>query len=1025
MTTKLTPERIAQDAARAQVQAAKAMTQAVSDMGRLLQEALARPVDLRGIKALELKGDKGDSPIFGTDFLKPAEMSAIKADILAAATPKRGRDYATAAEMAEMLRRATPVKGRDYRDGEPGAPGKALTWAMLTKEQKDSLTGLPGAAGHTPRHEWQGTKLRFEHAKGVWGNWHDLKGEKGDGASTDDVMKRLEGAGFFQPRTGGGATRLTELADVPTIVGQGGKFLRVNSDGTFSWATGGGGAGNSFATFAVDGQGDVVADGEDTLTLEAGANVTITTDALTKKITIAATGGGGAAVWGGVTGTLADQLDLQAALDAKQAVLTGLTASVAELNILDGVTADAAELNVLDGITASTAELNFVDGVTSAIQTQLNAKEGSISAGTSAQYWRGDKTFQTLNTAAVPESGNLYYTQGRFDAAFAVAFALKTTADLAENAGFLYFTPARAVTALTGQSVSIFGAPTGDFSMGGFKLTTLATPTADGDAATKGYVDALAQGLTVKVAVLLATAAALPSNTYSNGSSGVGATLTGVALAALTVDGVAVTIGDRILVKDEAAPANNGIYVVTVAGSVGAAYVLTRALDMNQAVEFPGAFTFVEDGTANADSGWVCTTNPTVTVGTTAINFAQFSGAGQITAGAALTKTGNTLDVAVDGATIEVSSDALRVKDAGITYAKIQNVSATDKILGRATAGAGVVEEITFTTFARQLADDASFSAMRTTLGLAVGSDVQAYNANLATIAGLTATTDNFIVSVGSAWASRTPAQVRTTLALVIGTNVQAYDADLTTWAGITPGTGVGTALAVNVGSAGAFVTFNGALGTPSSGTGTNLTGIPISGLTASTSAALGVGTIELGHATDTTIARVSAGIISVEGVSVPLNSITNTHTALQIELGHASDTTIARVSAGVISVEGVTIPSISSTSTLTNKRVTKRTGTTTSSATPTINTDNVDFYSLTAQTADITSFTTNLSGTPTEAQTLWIAITGTGARAITWGSSFEASTVALPTTTVSTNRLDVGFVWNTVTSKWRCVAVA
>lgn len=118
-------------------------------------------------------------------------------------------------------------------------------------------------------------------------------------------------------------------------------------------------------------------------------------------------------------------------------------------------------------------------------------------------------------------------------------------------------------------------------------------------------------------------------------------------------------------------------------------------------------------------------------------------------------------------------------------------------------------------------------------------------------------------------------------------------------------------------------------------------------------------------------------------------------------------------------------VPTLSSTSTFTNKRITKRTGTTTSSATPTINTDNVDFYSITAQTVDITSFTTNLSGTPTEGQTLWIAITGTAARAITWGSSFEASTVALPTTTVSTNRLDVGFIWNSVTSKWRCIASA
>lgn len=118
-------------------------------------------------------------------------------------------------------------------------------------------------------------------------------------------------------------------------------------------------------------------------------------------------------------------------------------------------------------------------------------------------------------------------------------------------------------------------------------------------------------------------------------------------------------------------------------------------------------------------------------------------------------------------------------------------------------------------------------------------------------------------------------------------------------------------------------------------------------------------------------------------------------------------------------------VPTLSSTNTLTNKRVTPRAGTTTSSATPTINTDNYDYYSLTAQTVDITSFTTNLSGTPTDGQKLWISVTGTGARAITWGASFEASTIALPTTTVTTNRLDVGFVWNTATSKWRCVASA
>lgn len=96
-----------------------------------------------------------------------------------------------------------------------------------------------------------------------------------------------------------------------------------------------------------------------------------------------------------------------------------------------------------------------------------------------------------------------------------------------------------------------------------------------------------------------------------------------------------------------------------------------------------------------------------------------------------------------------------------------------------------------------------------------------------------------------------------------------------------------------------------------------------------------------------------------------------------------------------------------------------------TSAAAPAINTDRIDMLVLTAQAADITSFTTNLTGSPREGQRLWIAITGTAARAITWGASFEASTVALPTTTVLTNRLDCEFIWNSGTSKWRLVMKA
>lgn len=176
-------------------------------------------------------------------------------------------------------------------------------------------------------------------------------------------------------------------------------------------------------------------------------------------------------------------------------------------------------------------------------------------------------------------------------------------------------------------------------------------------------------------------------------------------------------------------------------------------------------------------------------------------------------------------------------------------------------------------------------------------------------------------------------------------------------------------------------------IGTPSAGTLTNCGGLPISGLTASTSTAIGVGSVELGH---------------------------------------ASDTTIERSAAGVISVEGVVIPSISSTNTLTNKRITPRVSSEASSATPTINTDNVDAHSVTALAADVTSFTTNLSGTPTDFQKLIVRIKDNGtARGITWGASFEAKGVSLPTTTVISKVLTVGFIYSTVTSKWGCVASA
>ena len=216
------------------------------------------------------------------------------------------------------------------------------------------------------------------------------------------------------------------------------------------------------------------------------------------------------------------------------------------------------------------------------------------------------------------------------------------------------------------------------------RLTEVADPTQAQDAATKAYVDAVKSGLNVKDSVKVASATALAASTYSNGSSGVGATLTANANGALTIDGVSMSTNDRVLIKDQTDASQNGVYTVTNAGGASATFVLTRATDADTGAELTGGtFVFAEEGTANADNGFVFTHSGSPTMGSTNLTVSQFSGAGQITAGSALTKSGNTLNVGVDDSSIEVNSDALRVKASGITNAMLAgSIDLTAKVTG-------------------------------------------------------------------------------------------------------------------------------------------------------------------------------------------------------------------------------------------------------------------------------------------------------------------------------------------------------
>lgn len=202
-------------------------------------------------------------------------------------------------------------------------------------------------------------------------------------------------------------------------------------------------------------------------------------------------------------------------------------------------------------------------------------------------------------------------------------------------------------TSVTAFRLDQFAAPTANISLNNQRITALADPVGAQDAATKAYVDATAQGLDVKTSVK----AASTSNLTLSGTQ--------------TIDGVALVANDRILVKDQTTGSQNGIYVV-------AAGAWSRSTDADTAAKVTaGMFVFVEQGTTNADSGWVLTTDGAITLGTTALTFAQFSGAGQITAGAGLTKTGNTLDVVGTANRITANADSIDIASTYVGQASI------------------------------------------------------------------------------------------------------------------------------------------------------------------------------------------------------------------------------------------------------------------------------------------------------------------------------------------------------------------
>ena len=461
---------------------------------------------------------------------------------------------------------------------------------------------------------------------------------------------------------------------------------------------------------------------------------------------------------------------------------TAVDSTAVELNLLNGVSGLVqGDFTKLAAVDSTAAELNLLNGVSGLVQgdftklaavdstaTELNIVAGGTSIGTTAVAddhgivinhggTMAQTTVQTLaaylddeitampnlvTTAAtsvgVLNSGSITSGFGTIDTG---ASTITTTGAITGGslvADNITIDASTISSTDSNGNVVINPDGSGTVDMSNARITSVADPSGAQDAATKAYVDAVSIGLDVKDSVVAATTANL-SGTYSNGSSGVGATLTNSGTqVAFSIDGVSPSQNDRVLVKNQTAEEHNGIYTLTTVGSGSANWVLTRAIDADAAAQITGGtFVFVEQGTTNADAGFVFTHNGTPTMGTTDLGVTQFSGAGAVAAGDGLTQDGNTFTVGVDDSSIEINSDVLRVAASGITNAMLAgSIDLTAKVTGTLPVGNGGVG------LASHIAGDMLYASSTSALArVAIGSDGQFMTTN-GTIPSWTSTID-------------------------------------------------------------------------------------------------------------------------------------------------------------------------------------------------------------------------------------------------------------------------------------------
>lgn len=323
--------------------------------------------------------------------------------------------------------------------------------------------------------------------------------------------------------------------------------------------------------------------------------------------------------------------------------------------------------------------------------------------------------------------------------------------------------------------------PGGNFDFAAAKLVNIADPTSAQDAATKAYTDTqvalVSAGFDPKASVDYATVAALPALTYANGTAGVGATLTATANGALSVDGVAVAVGNRILVKNQVAGLQNGIYDVTAAGSGAAAFVLTRSSDFDNSPAnevTKGAWTLVTTGNTLTGYAYFLATAGTITIGTTALSFSVTAGAVgtataasgggslgvvtadsdlglSITAGVLAAKLGTGLafsggNIAANYAVAKINDNAGTISVRQLVYIKANgNVDLATAVVATNLFAVGIVQDPTIATTATGLIVLRRGAIVSGYTGLTPGAHVYLHNATAGSY-----TQDPSTISVGN-----------------------------------------------------------------------------------------------------------------------------------------------------------------------------------------------------------------------------------------------------------------------------------